>query len=412
MESIVRGAALKQNAVSALHDVAQRMLSSTRSELLAHALKRIFDVVPAAQRVAVVAWPPDPTRGFVSLLGDEDLRREGIPVSPVSTSMARHAVETREALYFVGGSPAHSAIRNAPSVLAHQIHSAIYVPLLDDDGDVIALLCVDTPRPGLPIAPNDFPFICAVAALLTAALRAEGLRVAAQRRELEMREQKIRRDALANCMRVASHDLKNPLVVIQLATHLMAKTAEAEERQMLSEQVQRAVSRSNRLIKTYLEASEALTGRTMAAQRQPTDPKALVDEEIEFLALMTGAPSIDNRISCRNVAADAEKLRQIFANLIGNAVKYSPPGASIDVSSEETDTAVSFHVTDRGVGISPEDQERLFRPFERVGDVSATQGTGLGLWITQTLVRAHGGDITVKSEPGVGSRFTVRLPRA
>jgi len=251
---IVRESDLGQDAVAALNDIAQRMLSSARGDLLAHALRRIFDVVPTAQRVTVVAWPPDPGRGFVPLVDEEILRREGIPESPVSTSMARHAVDARQALYFLGQSDTHEDIRRAPSVLANRIHSAVYVPLLGEGDEVMALLCVDTPRPAVPIAPGDFPFIRAVGALLASALRADRIRQEAQRQELAARDQQARRDALADCMRVASHDLKSPLVVIQLAAHLMARTAEPEERDVFLEQIQRAVARSTRLIRTYLEA--------------------------------------------------------------------------------------------------------------------------------------------------------------
>lgn len=408
---IVRESDLGQDAVAALNDIAQRMLSSARGDLLAHALRRIFDVVPTAQRVTVVAWPPDPGRGFVPLVDEEILRREGIPESPVSTSMARHAVDARQALYFLGQSDTHEDIRRAPSVLANRIHSAVYVPLLGEGDEVMALLCVDTPRPAVPIAPGDFPFIRAVGALLASALRADRIRQEAQRQELAARDQQARRDALADCMRVASHDLKSPLVVIQLAAHLMARTAEPEERDVFLEQIQRAVARSTRLIRTYLEASEALTGRTMAAQRSDVDPKALVDEEVEFQAIADNRVEVDNRITCRALAADAEKLRQIFANLLGNAIKYAPAGSRVEVHSTEDAQGVAFHVRDEGVGISADDQSRLFRPFERVGDTHAVEGTGLGLWITQTLVHAHGGKIWVESTPGSGSTFSFQIPR-
>lgn len=409
---IIRQAGLDDTAVTALQDVAQRMLSTPHGELLAHALRRVFDVVPAAQRVTVVAWPPEPDGRFRPLLEDEILRREGIPESPVSTSMARHAVDSKQALYFIGQSDENEALRRAPSVLANRIHSAVYVPLMGEHDDVTALLCVDTPRPATPIGPGAFPFIRAVGALLSAALRADRIRQEAQRQELAAREQQARRDALADCMRVASHDLKSPLVVIQLAAHLMARTPDADERGVLLEQVQRAVGRSTRLIKTYLEASEALTGRTVAAQMVPTDPKALVDEEVEFHMITNDAVNVDNRITCRAILADPEKLRQVFANLLGNALKYSPPGSHVDVTCTEAPDHVMFHVRDQGVGISAEDVPRLFRPFERVGDTSATAGTGLGLWITKALVEAHGGAMSVESEPGRGSTFSFRLPSA
>lgn len=411
VRAILQESLLEREAVNVLNEIAQRLLSSTRTELLAHALRRIFDVVAAAQRVTVVAWPPHPQDGFRPLLPEDVLRREGIPESPVSTSMARHAVDSRQALYFVGQSEEHVALRHAPSVLANRIHSAVYVPLMGGADEVLALLCVDTPQPSEPILPNDFPFIRAVGALLSAALGAERIREEAHLRQMEAREQEVRRDALANCMRIASHDLKNPLVVIQLASQMMAKNDDRGRRDGFLQQVRQAVKRSTRLIDTYLEAAEALTGRTLKAHRSEVDPKALIDDEIAFLQMAHEGVIIENRVGCRHVHADVEKLRQIFANLLSNACKYSPADRAVTVGSSESDDGVTFTVRDQGVGISTEDQARLFGAFQRVGDTRATEGTGLGLWITQALVNAHGGRIWVESVPQQGSTFAFFLPR-
>src|SRR5207302_8315704 len=102
--SIVREGALGQKAADALHAIAQQMLRSDRVELFAHALRRVFDAVPAAQRVAVVAWPPE-ADGCRPLLPEEVLRSEGIPSSAVSTSSPRQAVESGQARYLSGKSP-------------------------------------------------------------------------------------------------------------------------------------------------------------------------------------------------------------------------------------------------------------------------------------------------------------------
>lgn len=408
--AILSEATLGHDAVAALQDIAQRMLSSTGADLMAHALRRIFDVVPAAQRVTVVAWPPHPTEGFVPLLPEDVLRREGIPESPVSTSMARHAAESRQALFFIGESSEHEALKRAPSVLANRIKSAVYVPLLAEGDEVRALLCVDTPRPASPIGPSAFPFIRAVGALLSAALQAEHIRQEAQRQAMAAREVEVRRDALANCLRIASHDLKSPLVVVQLAAQMMSTAKDADTKKMFLEQIKRAVHRSTRLINTYLEASEALTGRTMAARKADVDPHAIVDEEIEFLKSTREGLQFDNQVACKSVRADGEKLRQIFANLLGNAVKYAPRDPRVQVWSTAAPDGVTFHVTDNGVGIAPHDVTRLFEPFQRVGDIHAFEGTGLGLWITQSLIEAHGGRIWVESSPGVGSTFSFVLP--
>lgn len=412
MAAIVREAPMAQASIDALHDIAQQMLKSTGADLLALALRRIFDVVGAAQRVTVVAWPPAADGKFEPLLPEDVLRRGGIPPSPVSASMARHAVEARRALYFLGTSSEHEDLRKAPSVLANRIQSAVYVPLIAEGDNVLGLLCVDTPRPTSPLVPADFHFIRAVGALLSAALAAERIRDDAHRQELVAREEEVRRNAMTNCLRIASHDLRNPLVVVHLAAHSLATSSNENTRTVMHDAIQNAVTRATRLIDTYLEASEAVAGRPLVARKATVDPRAMVDEEIAFLraAYRDEALPVENEVACRSLLADPEKLRQIFANLLSNAQKYSPDGGRIRVFSRESAEGVIFGVSDSGVGIKPQDQQSLFGPFQRVGDVTATKGTGLGLWITRALVEANGGSIWVESTPGQGATFLFRIP--
>lgn len=98
-----------------------------------------------------------------------------------------------------------------------------------------------------------------------------------------------------------------------------------------------------------------------------------------------------------------------MTNLLSNACKYGEH-RPIEVSLSEHDAVAELRVKDAGVGMTSEDQRRLFQPFVRVGDPSAQQGTGVGLWLTGRLVEAHGGTIRVESQPGEGSTFLVRLP--
>ncbi len=108
---------------------------------------------------------------------------------------------------------------------------------------------------------------------------------------------------------------------------------------------------------------------------------------------------------------DFRRVLQILVNLIGNAVRYSPEGATLSVRCGPGHPAASITVADQGKGLAPEDQARIFDKFERV-DPSEPGGTGLGLYISRRLARAMGGDITVESAPGQGARFTLTLPAA
>jgi len=112
-------------------------------------------------------------------------------------------------------------------------------------------------------------------------------------------------------------------------------------------------------------------------------------------------------------ACDVQKLYQVFLNLLDNAIKYSDPGARVDVWIREYVSYLTVEVMDTGVGIPEEDLGQLFERFYRVDkDRSrATGGSGLGLAISRQIVEMHGGDISIESEVGVGSTFRVRLPR-
>jgi signal transduction histidine kinase len=114
------------------------------------------------------------------------------------------------------------------------------------------------------------------------------------------------------------------------------------------------------------------------------------------------------------VNADAEKLQQILLNLLSNAVKFTEPGGSVSIRCSATDDRVCLEVSDTGIGIPAEQMARVFEPFVQV-DAKLTrtrEGTGLGLAISRDLARGMGGDITATSEPGVGSTFTLVLPKA
>jgi PAS domain S-box-containing protein len=111
---------------------------------------------------------------------------------------------------------------------------------------------------------------------------------------------------------------------------------------------------------------------------------------------------------------DPERVRQVLLNLVGNAVKFTPPGGWVVLSFAADDAWVQLRVRDNGVGIPPEEHERIFDPFQQVGRrlSQPREGVGLGLAISRDLARGMAGDLTVRSAPGEGSTFTLRLPRA
>ena len=138
-------------------------------------------------------------------------------------------------------------------------------------------------------------------------------------------------------------------------------------------------------------------------------------ERAEEIAL---SYAIDSSMDGVLVVADERKIRQILYNLIGNSIKFNRPHGAVAITIRKTgnilhSTVVEIIVEDTGIGIAEEDREKLFLPFSQLsqsGNDAPTEGTGLGLALTKKLVELHGGEISVESEFGKGSRFIVLIP--
>src|SRR5262249_4233994 len=113
-----------------------------------------------------------------------------------------------------------------------------------------------------------------------------------------------------------------------------------------------------------------------------------------------------------NMIADQNRLGQAITNLVTNAIKYSPEGSTVTMKLRQDGDMLIFSVSDQGMGISPEHQSKLFQRFFRVPDkrIRQIEGTGLGLYITRSIVEQHGGHVSVESIPEKGSTFSVYLP--
>ncbi len=148
---------------------------------------------------------------------------------------------------------------------------------------------------------------------------------------------------------------------------------------------------------------------------EPIDIASLVDAAVGGVMASAAAGNVRLDVtSCPGIVmGDPKRLRQVLRHLLSNAVKFTAPGEAVVLRAAATDEAVTFTVTDRGVGISPEDHWRIFKPFEQVhpGLNRSHDGTGLGLALSKVIVERHGGSLVVASSPGHGATFTVRLPR-
>jgi two-component system, sensor histidine kinase and response regulator len=233
-------------------------------------------------------------------------------------------------------------------------------------------------------------------------------------RRMELLKQKaeaatrVRDEVLAT----VSHDLKNPLGTIFTSAALLLEMdmpRDALRRQL--EIIRRTAERMDRLIADLLDVSRLEAGY-FSVDARPEDAASLVLEARDQLGSMAQANGITLEVDVERghaqVRADRNRVLQVFSNLIGNAIKFTPEGGSITVSAAEQDDHVRFAVTDTGVGIAPDDLPRI---FERFWYGPEKGGSGLGLAIARGIVDAHGGSITAESE-GQGSTFSFTLPLA
>ncbi|MDF1603042.1 PAS domain S-box protein [Nocardioides sp. YIM 152315] len=212
-----------------------------------------------------------------------------------------------------------------------------------------------------------------------------------------------------------SHELRTPLTTVLGYLELLADRPDLPSDAAGQVRIaQRNALRLLALVSDVLDVARAEAGHLVLA-RMPTDLTTLVHEAVE-----TSAPEAEHRgVSVRVDAperlvaeVDESRLRQVVDNLVSNGVKYSERGDAVTVSLRAAPGAVEIEVSDTGIGIAPDEVAHVFDPFFRGGQVVASQisGTGLGLNIVQSIVVAHGGTITLDSEPSRGSTFRVTLP--
>ncbi|HET7127585.1 MAG TPA: ATP-binding protein [Gaiellaceae bacterium] len=236
------------------------------------------------------------------------------------------------------------------------------------------------------------------------------LRDVTAERELEL----ARSDFIAT----ASHELRTPVAAIYGATRTLRRLdveVSDDQRELFMAMIERESERLRKITDQLLVAGRLDAGRLEPAVRS-VDVASLVEAAVEPVRL--AAPEaitfeLTNEETPLPARADEDMLRQVLANLLDNAVKYSPEGGMVAVRSRSAGRFVEISVSDEGIGIPPEAQRRVFEKFFRA-DPNLTRGvggTGLGLYIAKELVDHMDGQIAVDSSPTSGSTFTVVLPR-
>ena len=241
-------------------------------------------------------------------------------------------------------------------------------------------------------------------------------------RELAEANAKLRElsDMKEEFLALTTHDLRSPLTVISGVINFFTSgrlgDLTPEQKNMVA-MMERNAQNLIELVNDLLDASKLESG-TLRLDLTSVDVRALADElreSMEPLAREKGI-TIEELIpdDLPPLRADRAKLRRVLVNLVSNAVKFTPRGGRVELRAEREGGMVRVCVTDTGVGIAPEDLDRLFDKYEQARSraTRSEKGTGLGLSITRQIVELHGGKITVRSEVGKGSTFSFTIPAA
>jgi signal transduction histidine kinase len=255
---------------------------------------------------------------------------------------------------------------------------------------------------------------------------AERKRVEEERARLLVREQQARVEAEAavrlrdQFLSIASHELKTPLTTLLGNTQLLRRRVAREgglsqRNQQALGVVEQQATRLKKLIEGLLDISRIQNGQLTVA-RQWIDLDALAGRMVREVQPLLRQHSIEFIGAGAEVLIEGDELRleQVLQNIIQNAVKYSPSGGMITVRTAMQDGNACVSVSDQGIGIPEESLSHLFQRFYRADNAEAQHisGMGVGLYLVKEIVGLHGGTVEVASTEGVGSTFTIRLPRA
>jgi PAS domain S-box-containing protein len=242
----------------------------------------------------------------------------------------------------------------------------------------------------------------------TALLERERLRMALEK------EQEI--SALRHkLMSTLSHEFRTPLTIVQAAVQMLEVYAERNDAEKHHQRLKVILQQVKQMTEMLDDMSLVVHGTSqyMKFKPQTVEIEQLCRDFIEEMQASIGANHRMAFITDGNVQtlqADPRLLGRILSNLLHNAVKYSPKGAEVRLQLHQEENCLVLRVSDKGIGIPPEEQTHVFEPFFRASNTGDVRGTGLGLRIVKDCVTLHGGSVTFESLPGKGTTFMVRLP--
>lgn len=403
--------------VSVIRDVTERVLIEAATKAMASELeptqavtsfsKVLREVFPFCQ-LSLTVIEGDHYRRVVSISDGDHIHFRAGDVVPLEGNSTGDAVTSRAPVLSLDTEdqrwPFDDVLRAAG------VRSYVILPLIQDD-KVFATFNIGFPEPNIPT-----PKMVSTLQALGTAVSAGVKNILAYEKERETVQRLEELDALKNeFLAMVSHDLRNPLAVIggfaDTLAAMWAKLKDEQKLQMIDAMKRNAVSLAKRVeqdLDVALIESGKFSFRTRTFEIATAVRSAVDDASRSFPGRQILLELSDD---LGHAIADVERTLQVLANLISNAVKYSPDAAPVTVNAERTEDGVLVSVTDRGVGIPAGQQRNLFRKLSRLeGSKDLVKGTGLGLYISKALIEGMGGHIWCESAPGEGSRFCFTLP--
>jgi PAS domain S-box-containing protein len=412
-----------------LRDITDRVRSAEDERFLAAAgatLAQSLDFDEAARAIADLPVPRIADACIVDLIGPNDtLRRIASTRQRESLTPALQRIAARP-LDWDSPSPIVDAIRRRRRELATSIdsewleaneepalvnawqdlgaHSFMVLPLShgEDVFGALTLIATDPQRSFTTDQRALADKFAAVASTTLENARLYRLAQSANRARDEM-------------LGVVSHDLRNPISAIAMCARVLEDTAPSNpaDRAELLGTIRESAAWANHLIQDLLDVASIERGQ-LSLQTRQEDPAQIVLQAVHMFDVEAEHHGIDLTAQVPTnlplVEADSARIVQVLSNLVRNAIKFTPRGGCITVAVEPSDARLIFSVSDTGAGIPADNQQRIFDRFWQSSDGARSQGTGLGLSIAKGIVEAHGGQISVTSMSGQGSRFAFTLP--
>lgn len=299
--------------------------------------------------------------------------------------------------------------------------SQITIPLVSQER-LIGVINLETDQPDR-FSTGMFEFLKLIAVRIAVAIDNAQLYNTSQKQLIELQTLYEKVSSLeqlkTDMIRLAAHDLRNPLASILAKTYLLRKTLESvlsQKQQSYIDSIENAVKQMQTMITDFLsvERIEVATQGTSGGEK--LNLHHIVQQVFGRYQVQAEAKGQNYRFfspqTPLHVRGFEAELQQVIANLIGNAIKYTPQGGTIEVSLQSQNVTARFEVVDTGYGIPIDQQEKLFQPFFRaqMDETRSIEGTGLGLYLVKKFIERHHGEIIFYSVQGKGSTFGFTLP--